>query len=72
MEELMAFLVTAADRSGRRSIYGSFNLAKEAFKRAAIVARDGNVHVLISAPDGKLHTPAHFSRLFLSDTERDG
>ena len=64
MEVRMAFSVTATDRSGRRSVYGSYDFAKEAIEKATELMSRGLVDVLIADRDGKYHTPAHFSRLF--------
>ena len=60
----MAFSVTATDRLGRRSVYGSYDFAKEAIEKATELMSRGLVDVLIADRDGKYHTPSHFSRLF--------
>jgi hypothetical protein len=72
MEDLMAFLVTAADKSGCRSICGSYDTAKEAIEKATEVMGQDFVDVLIADREGKYHTPAHFGRLFQANTKRTG
>jgi hypothetical protein len=63
----MAFLVTAADQSGCRATYGSYDTAKEAIEKAEEISGQGLISVLIGDQEGKYHTPAHFGRLFLTN-----
>jgi hypothetical protein len=68
-EDRMAFFVTAADQSGRRSTLGFYDTPEEAIERAVQLMGQGLVDVLIADREGKYHTPAHFGRLFMINRE---
>ncbi|UIJ73361.1 hypothetical protein [Aurantimonas sp. HBX-1] len=65
----MPFIITATTEHGAVSFQRDSPLS--AHEKALELQRLGERDVLISGPDGELHAPADFDRLFVQDPDPD-